>query len=357
MRTPPGSTLPHQGVEDHQELPHARHKSHLLGLAGAQMTCLERPDGAIVAASDQGCHVVVSLPNPCPTDPTAPDAPAAPEGPGGGVPLEGGYAHQSPEFSGAKRAQLCKLCQERWAEHRSDSGNASQESFVLFEGGVVLDEAIEVSVGTREFLFEPADVRFYPPSHSSGVHCAKAVFLGAHHVDDLPPAGEDSLKLPRLGAGKRPGSGTHGLLGETSEDLGIESISLGELSRGTGEVPGLCGVEHGYGDPRCAYHRASRALQRAAGLEEHEGRAQTFEPAEELVKPLPIVGDDERLSCREKRHVQASLLDVDAEVGFSSRTAQGLSPFWARPNLAGAGSGGCSPAQATVRAPAGGGFL
>lgn len=34
MRTPPGSALSHHGVEDHQELPHARHQRNLLGLAG-----------------------------------------------------------------------------------------------------------------------------------------------------------------------------------------------------------------------------------------------------------------------------------------------------------------------------------
>jgi hypothetical protein len=78
------------------------------------------------------------------------------------------------------------------------------------------------------------------PSEDLGGSCAEAVLLGAHHLDDLPPASEEmaqTLSLRRREASS--GGGTHGL-GETSEDLGIESIGVGEPTRGASEVPGLC---------------------------------------------------------------------------------------------------------------------
>src|SRR5215210_2718346 len=69
MRTPPGSTVSHHGVEDHQELPHARYQSHrLLGLAGLNESTVELLDGGIEARSDQGSHVEC-FSNSCPTAP------------------------------------------------------------------------------------------------------------------------------------------------------------------------------------------------------------------------------------------------------------------------------------------------
>src|SRR5215211_428710 len=201
MRTPPGSTISHHSDENHQKLPHARHQRHLLGFAGGQEALVERPDGGVVAASDQGSHVErFSYP-----PPATPHTATTPQG--ARVPVEGGYSHQSREFPGRKRAELGKLGQKRSAQYRSDSRNAPEQGFVLLEGGALLDGFVELPVGTREFLLEPADVRFDAPSDGPGGGSAETVFLGGHHLDDLPPPGEDGLKLPRFGVGKRPGGG------------------------------------------------------------------------------------------------------------------------------------------------------
>src|SRR5215207_5746802 len=57
MRTPPGSALSHQSVEDDQQLPHTRNQRHLLGLSGLNESLVEFLDGGIEARSDQGSHV------------------------------------------------------------------------------------------------------------------------------------------------------------------------------------------------------------------------------------------------------------------------------------------------------------
>src|SRR5215216_1471403 len=57
MRTPPGSALSHQSVEDDQQLPHTRNQRHLLGLSGLNESLVEFLDGGVEARSDQGSHV------------------------------------------------------------------------------------------------------------------------------------------------------------------------------------------------------------------------------------------------------------------------------------------------------------
>src|SRR5215203_6525413 len=58
MRTPPGSALSHQSVEDDQQLPHTRNqRHHLLGLSGLNESLVEFLDGGLAARSDQGSHV------------------------------------------------------------------------------------------------------------------------------------------------------------------------------------------------------------------------------------------------------------------------------------------------------------
>ena len=51
MRTPPNGVIPHQGVEDREQLSHARHQRHLLRLAGGEQPLVELLDGGVVAVA------------------------------------------------------------------------------------------------------------------------------------------------------------------------------------------------------------------------------------------------------------------------------------------------------------------
>ncbi len=53
MRTPPKSTVSCDGVRDCQELPHARHQSHLPGLARCEQPLVEPLDAGVVTRANQ----------------------------------------------------------------------------------------------------------------------------------------------------------------------------------------------------------------------------------------------------------------------------------------------------------------
>jgi hypothetical protein len=202
-------------------------------------------------------------------------------------------------------------------------------------------------------------VRPDAPGYGLGGRGTEAVLLRGHHLDELPPPGEDAAELLGLGVGKCPGGGPHGL-GEAGQGFRVQPVGLGKLAGGTGEVPSLPGVEHADGDPGGGQGRGYRALEAAAGFEDHEGGvARPFEPAEELVEALLVVAHGEGFTRGQEGHIQAGLGDVDADVGSSARWAVQLhAPFalpasLGSPNLAGAGSEAMAPAQATVRAPPG----
>src|SRR5215211_1360053 len=308
MRTPPGSALSHHRVEDHQELPHTRNQSHLLGLAGRHQPFVELPDGGIEARSDQGSHVEC-LPNPRPAAPYG-----APASQGAGVPVERSDPNEGRELPGRKRAELGQLRKERPAKHRTYSGNTPQESLVRLEGRAVFDDLIEIPVGASELFFEPPYVGLDASADGLGGARPEAVFLSGQHADDLPSSGEN---LPK--------------------------------------VPGLARVDHEEGHSRGGQGGGYGTLEACCGLQDHQSLRDLGELAKKLLDPGLVVGSDEAFTGGEDSNIQGSLGDVYAHVGSSfSSGAQTDSPFspasLGSPNLAGTGSGS-SPAQATVRAP------
>lgn len=53
MWTPPTNAIPHHGVEDRKQLPHARHQRHLLRLAHRKQPPVELLEDGVVAGGDQ----------------------------------------------------------------------------------------------------------------------------------------------------------------------------------------------------------------------------------------------------------------------------------------------------------------
>src|SRR5947209_19700663 len=86
MRTPPGSALSHHRVEDREQLPHACHQSHLLGLVGLNEPFVELLDGGIEPRGNQDSHVEC-LPTPRPAAPHRASASQST-----GVPVASSYA-------------------------------------------------------------------------------------------------------------------------------------------------------------------------------------------------------------------------------------------------------------------------
>src|SRR4051794_15067169 len=97
MRTPPQSTVSHYGVEDKEQLPHARHQGYLLGLARGQETLVKLLYLWVVAAGDQRSHVE-GFSNPGPATPHG-----APASESTGVTVERCHAYQGRKLSGRKK--------------------------------------------------------------------------------------------------------------------------------------------------------------------------------------------------------------------------------------------------------------
>ena len=106
MSRAPGSTIPHHGVEDRKQLPHARHQCHLLGLARRKELLVELLEDGVMPDGDQRPHVQRRPYR----RPPAPHLPLAFEG--AGVTVEGCDADQRREAPVIERAELGQLGQE-----------------------------------------------------------------------------------------------------------------------------------------------------------------------------------------------------------------------------------------------------
>jgi hypothetical protein len=334
MRTPPpGSTVPRHRVEDHQELPHAGgYQSNLLGLAGGHQSLVELLYGGVVAGGDQGSHVE-RFPHP---RSAAPDTTAAaPEG-ARRVSIDRSNAYQSREFPRRKRAEFGQLRQERSTaeyrtEYRTEYRHATKQRLVLFEGGALFDGLPEVPICPGEFFFQPPYVGFETRANLPRGASAEAVFLGAHHLDELPSSGQDRLKLHRFGLGRSLRLWPEGL-GETGEDQSVDLVGFGKPTDGLGEVvAGLAGIDHRRGEPGGGQRRHQRTLEAAGGLKkDHQDRIRFEELLDERLDAVLVVGNGEGLSARQEGHVQASLANVDADDMDFLGSVQGASPFFHR---------------------------
>ncbi len=147
MRTPPNSAIPHQGVEDREQLPHARHQRYLLRLAGGEQPLVELLDGGVVAGGDQGTHVEGDSNRGSAAPHLALTTPLA------GIPVEGGDSHQSREALVGELAQFGQFGEQRPRQDRADTGNALEERLVLLEKAALASMASWSSESVRSISF------------------------------------------------------------------------------------------------------------------------------------------------------------------------------------------------------------
>src|ERR687894_399755 len=308
MRTPPNSAIPHQSVEDREQLPHARPQRHLLGLARLKQPPVELLEDRIVASGDQRTHVE-GRPN---RRSPAPNLPLA--APRAGVAVEGGNAYQGREALGGERSQLRELGQERPGQDRPHPGDAAEQPLVAAPNLAVCDRLLEFAVGADELPLKPIHVGGYALGDRLGGHL-EAVLLCHEHLQDLPPPGEDGLQSAHLFVGEDAGLRTHGG-GEASQDLRVDLVGLGQAPGGLGEVSGLAGVDDRDRNPSGASGDGGGrgALVAAGGFQDYQLGPGLLQAADELVDALWVVGDAEGLAPREQANVQTPLGHVDAGV-------------------------------------------
>src|SRR5215208_1640658 len=188
MSKPPRSTIPHHGVEDREQLPHARHQRYLLGLARLNEAFVELSDDGIVLRGNHGAHVERG-PHLRPASPHLSLAPYLT-----GVAVERSDAYQSREALVGEGPQLGEFDQEGAGERRSDTGDTAQEGLILAPDGARFENLYELEVGAGELLLKPPHVRPDTPLDWSGDYHRKPIVLSDEHADQLAAPTEDLAK-------------------------------------------------------------------------------------------------------------------------------------------------------------------
>src|SRR5215218_9217912 len=348
MSRAPGSTIPHHGVEDREQLPHARHQCHLLGLARRKELLVELLEDGVMPDGDQRPHVQ-RRPYRCPP---APHFPLAFEG--AGVAVEGCDADQRREAPVIERAELGQLGQQCSRQGRTHARYAPEERLILLPDSVLLDHLVEILVGPLQLLLEPLNVCPDAPGHRFGGNL-EAVVLGDEHLQELASSGEDRLQSLGFLVGKD--ARTRAYCGrQTGEYFGVYLVGLGQPTGGFGEVSGLAGVYDRNGDLYRSYGSRRGALVTTACFEDDQRRGCLEEPIEEGLDTCLVVGDDEVIALWYEANVEALFGDVYADVGSPSgagSVAHGATPSSSdTPGLADTGlPSKRAAALTTVRAP------
>src|SRR3954464_4597979 len=152
MRTPPNSTIPHHGVEDRKQLPHARHQSHLLGFARRKQPLVELLEDRIVFRSDQSSHVQ-DRPDRSPPAPHLPLTTYLP-----GVAVEGSDPYQRREVFVGDAPKLRQLGQQRPRQDRPHPWHAPQQLLVAAPNLALSDRFVEFLIDALEILLQPPEV-------------------------------------------------------------------------------------------------------------------------------------------------------------------------------------------------------
>src|SRR5215204_4306838 len=205
--------------------------------------------------------------------------------------------------------QFGQLSQKRPSQHRTHAGDAPQERLVVLEGAARLDRFVEVPISALDLLLQPPNVGSDAPGDRLRGHLG-AVTLGDAHRRELAPPGEYGLQGEGFFIGQDAGLRTHGS-GEAGEDFCVDSVSLGEASGGLGVVASLAGVDHGYGDSGYGdsgcRDGSSGALVAPAGLQDDQLGGCLFEPLDEGVDSLLVVGECESLALGHQADSRRSL--------------------------------------------------
>lgn len=100
---------------------------------------------------------------------------------------------------------------------------------------------------------------------------AEAIFLGDEHVEERTPPRQERIQRLRSVIGQWPRLGANALRKE-GEDVGIDGIGLGELSRGACEVAYLAEIDDDERQPGRGEGGYDGVLEAPSCLERDQGR-------------------------------------------------------------------------------------
>ena len=123
----------------------------------------------------------------------------------------------------------------------SHAGDGAQEVILLSPYGTLTESLTQAIVQIVQLLLEPCNVSLDAGTDGNGGG-AQAVLLRDQHGHHLVPAGSQGIEGLSLGVSKRA-HGRADCFGEVSQDRCVQSVGLGQLPGGPGEVLHLAGVD------------------------------------------------------------------------------------------------------------------
>jgi len=173
----------------------------------------------------------------------------------------------------------------------------------------------------------------------------KAIRFHGSEVDELSSSGDELLDFCLFFGHFLDRSGLD-LLGEQSQDAGIEAVGLGGQAQGPGKVPDPFGIDDRDAVAGIEEVGHEGAFIAASGFEDDQAALGLREELAKLLEPRGVIGQRVRLACGEEVEIERRLGDVDADAD-QIRAVHGDVPFLP---MRARGRFGNLAAQATVRA-------
>ncbi|MBA7589875.1 hypothetical protein ES708_31968 [subsurface metagenome] len=193
--------------------------------------------------------------------------------------------------------------------------HCSQQVFLFTPYGAFMEGFIQASIHLIQLLLEPGNVSLDSLAHWWSGRI-QPVFLGNQHAHHLSPASYQSGKSLSLRVRKGTWSGTN-RFSKISQDLGIQNISLGQLSGGFGKIPYLSGVDNYDRQTGGSQSSDNTKFQPARCFKEHQSRVKVNKLADQALNTLLGVSNLLLLTCGADSDIQPCLGDVDSdESGF-----------------------------------------
>ena len=134
----------------------------------------------------------------------------------------------------------------------------------------------------------------------------------ADHLDDLPPPSDEFAEGAGLLRSERSRLRPN-LLGEQGDDLGVDSVGLGELAQCAGKVADLARVDHGERQAAAGQRGGDGRLETAGGLDHDQPGVERDEAFNELLEAFAVARDGKGLARRAQMHVKAILGHIDTD--------------------------------------------
>ncbi len=261
------------------------------------------------------------------------------------VVVEGSDADERRDLLPVERSEFGEIGDEGGGSDSAESGYGLDEFGFLSPVVLGLDEGFDGLFDVVDLSFQQFEDGLDTFLSGLGPGHFEAVGFHGSEVDELSSAGDELLDFCLFFGHFLDRSGLD-LLGEQSQDAGIEAVGLGGQAQGPGKVPNSFGINDRDAVSGVEEVGHEGAFIAASGFEDDQAALGLREEFAELLEPRSVVGQRVRLTCGEEVEIERRLGDVDADAD-QIRAVHGDVPFLP---MRARGRFGNLAAQATVRA-------